>query len=71
MKAKTTDFYSLFHLSDYAGTQSMELAQNSNPLYMCSDRLTIYLYIFTLQSVSGYGMLCKDLIEFTICVYVY
>ena len=52
-------------------SQWRELAQNSNPLYMCSDRLTIYLYIFTLQSVSGYGMLYKDLIEFMICVYVY
>ena len=42
MKAKTTDFYSLFHLSDYAGIQSMEHAQNSNPPYMCSNRLTLY-----------------------------
>ena len=30
MKAKITDFYSLFHLSDYAEIQSMEHAQNSN-----------------------------------------
>ena len=42
MKAKTTDFYSLFHLSDYAWIQSMDHAQNGNPPYMCSDRLIIY-----------------------------